>query len=200
MPRPRGRRSKKTIQPNEDKPSLGTPTKKDSKPENREAPEPKKFRLLEIWKNAWAVLGPIIALTGLAFLLWPQIKIETSATLNQADPLNTQFRIINSGNVSVFNMKFTCGIGFGGGSSYFGDTRFDGSTIKPIPRFAPGAEATRACALSSEGSEIPNIEITASYKWPLIGMDDEKSAFFRVVRATNGNAYLLPDLRPSPRH
>ena len=54
----------------------------------------------------------------------------------------------------------------------------------------------KSCVISSEGSEIPNLEVTATYKWPLIWKESTKRAFFTVIRGTNGIAYLVPDLPP----
>jgi hypothetical protein len=34
------------------------------------------------WQFAWAVLGPILALTGLIYTMWPQVTVTTSPTLD----------------------------------------------------------------------------------------------------------------------
>ena len=154
-----------------------------------------RFHLLEIWKTVWAVLGPIVALTGLAFLLWPQIKIEPSVNPNPTDPLATAFVITNAGNVPVYNVGFACGFpaGLAIGSAFMGGQA-------RLPVLAPGVPITRSCALASAGSDTKAVEITVFYSWPLIRKESEKAAFFRVIRDTSGATHLLPDLRPPGAH
>jgi hypothetical protein len=199
MPESRGRRPKKSSQPKENSGSKGKPTQKEGKEENTPQSAQRRYRLLNLWKNAWAVLGPTIALTGVSFLLWPQIKIEPSVNPNPTDPVGTEFTVVNSGNVPVYNVRFSCALGIGGGSSYLGRVSTSAATLRPVSILPPGVPVTKSCVLSSEGSQIPNMEATASYEWPLIWKESSKSAFFRVIRGTNGAAYLLPDL-PPPRH
>ena len=202
MPEFRDRRpKKKPNQKNITNISKKTPTKKEDKETSNPKPGVKRFRPLDIWKNVWAVLGPGIALTGFSFLLWPQVKIEPSVNPNPTDPIGTEFIVINSGNVPVYNVRFSCGIGIGGEGTYIGRARVNtAATLSPVAVLPPGVSVAKSCVVSSEGSIIPNLEITATYKWPIIWKESSKNAFFRVIRGTNGTAYLLPDLLPPRAH
>lgn len=105
MPESRGRRPKKPNPQNSENIQKNTPTKKQET--NNEKPVSKRWRVLNTWKDVWAILGPAIAIVGPIFLLWPQVKIEPSANPNPTDPLGTEFTVINSGNVPVYNVRFT---------------------------------------------------------------------------------------------
>ncbi len=152
---------------------------------------------LEGWKNIWAVLGPAVALTGFAFLLWPQVKIDPLVNLNPKDALTAQFAIANSGKVPVYDLKFECMFG-SRGDIHIGNMVTSDETLAPIPLLPPGKSRTRTCVVSSTGSEVPDLQITAHYKWPLIPKESEMRAYFRVARGVNGDVFLLPDERPIP--
>src|SRR6266566_1677571 len=116
MPESRGRRPRKPIPQAANSTTTNKPAKKQTKEVASTAkPEPKRFRPLELWKNVWAVLGPVLALTSFAFLLWPQIKIDATANPNPADPVSAPFIVTNVGNVPVYNVHFSCALGVGGG-------------------------------------------------------------------------------------
>src|ERR1700730_3002068 len=79
-----------------------------------------------------------------------------------------------------------------GGRGYIGNIVGNLATLRPIPALASGDTAARSCAISSSGSDIPNMEIKSTYHWPVLGITDHKNAFFKVVRAVNGTTYLVP--------
>jgi hypothetical protein len=195
MPKSRGRRPKRPNQRTASGISKDTPTTEQHRGSDNTRQAYKRLRVLDIWKNVWAILGPVIALTGFAFLLWPQIKIESSANPNPSDPLGTEFVVINSGNVPVYDLRFECIIAQGG-RSYIGHIEGNMATIRPAPVLKPGEPLSRSCAISAEGSQIPNMQLNVSYKWPFMWKQSTKRAFFKVIRGTNGIAYLVPDLSP----
>jgi len=160
----------------------------------KEKPTHRRY-LLELWKNSWAILGPIVALIGLFFLLKPVVEVESSANLDPSQPLATQFRIRNHGHVPVYDVHFGCGIGKGSGYSGIGYLLLDDSTLKPIPKFRAGASVTRSCALESTDIVVPNniITITVIYTWPLIHNTETDLAYFKIVHGAPGY-FLVPDL------
>jgi hypothetical protein len=196
MPEPRGRRPKKPTPQDAGSTAANTRTKTTGKETSSPKAAATRLRPLELWKNVWAVLGPAVGLTGFAFLLWPQVQIEPGSSLDFTDALTTQFRVTHSGNVPVYEIRFGCDIGIRAAHTHFGDTRGGAASLAPVAKLAAGSPVTRSCVISSSGSEIPNMQITATYKWPLIPWSESKTAFFRVVRTTTGAAVLLPDLPP----
>jgi hypothetical protein len=196
MPESRGRRPKKPTPQGAGSTAANTPTKTTEKEKDSPRAATTGFRPLELWKNVWAVLGPAVALTGFAFLLWPQVRIEPSSSLDSTDALTTQFRVTNTGNVPVYEIRFGCSVGIGAAYTHLGHVQAGAASLAPLARLAAGNSVTRSCVISSSGSDIPNMQITATFEWPLIPWSESKTAFFRVVRSATGAAVLLPDLAP----
>jgi hypothetical protein len=70
-------------------------------------------RAMAVWKNLWAVVGPLIALVGFYFLLRPQISIEPGANLDPSKPFGTLFLVKNTGHIPIYDVQFTCRFGMG---------------------------------------------------------------------------------------
>ena len=222
MPESRGRRPKKPTPQGAGSTAANTPTKTTEKEKDSPREATTGFRLLELWKNVWAVLGPAVALTWFAFLLWPlelwknvwavlgpavaltwfaillwpQVRIEPSSSLDSTDALTTQFRVTNTGNVPVYEIRFGCSVGIGAAYTHLGHVQAGAASLATLAKLAAGNSVTRSCVISSSGSDIPNMQITATFEWPLIPWSESKTAFFRVVRSATGAAVLLPDLAP----
>src|ERR1700730_2078168 len=122
MPESRGRRPKNPTPQDAGSTAANTRTKTTVKETDSPKAAAAGLRPLELWKNVWAVLGPAVALTGFAFLLWPQVRIEPGASLDFTDALTTQFRVTNSGNVPVYEIRFGCDIGIRAAYTHFGDS------------------------------------------------------------------------------
>jgi hypothetical protein len=198
MPESRGRHPKKPNPKAAKSIATSTPRKTEEIKTHTQPPARQRWRPLEIWKNVWAILGPIVSMTAFSFLMWPQVKIEPSANPNPTDPLGTEFVVTNSGNVPVYNVRFSCGLGSGSGHVSFKDTSVNPwKTLSPAAVLPAGAPVARSCAVSSEGSQFASMSIIATYEWPLIWKESSKSAFFKVIRSTNGIAYLVPDSPPA---
>jgi hypothetical protein len=86
----------------------------------KEAP-PRRHKLWRAWQIAWGIFGPPVALTGLFFLLRPQVTIEPSVNLDPGQPLATQFLISNRGHVPIYNVRF--GWTIGGSGAHIGHLR-----------------------------------------------------------------------------
>ena len=196
MPESRGRRPKKPTPQGAGSTAANTPTKTTEKEKDSPREATTGFRLLELWKNVWAVLGPAVALTWFAILLWPQVRIEPSSSLDSTDALTTQFRVTNTGNVPVYEIRFGCSVGIGAAYTHLGHVQAGAASLATLAKLAAGNSVTRSCVISSSGSDIPNMQITATFEWPLIPWSESKTAFFRVVRSATGAAVLLPDLAP----
>jgi hypothetical protein len=194
MPESRGRRPKKSTQPSGNTSAKDKRTKKEDKTVEARAERRKKSLILEVWKDIWAIVGPAVALTAFAFLLWPQVQIEPSAHLDPAKPLATQFKITNTGRIPVYNVTFRCEYGF---PLRFEHSGLDvpGTELSPIPLLRPGQPATRSCAAPDSDAGTPGIRATAMYEWPIIKKADAVPAFFRVVKGQS-SYFLLPDEAP----
>lgn len=152
---------------------------------------PKKIKIWKLWQVFWSVAGPAISIVGFYFLMSPKITIDPGINLDPEQPLATQFLVKNIGHVPVYDMTFSCGLGRGSNHMYIGRMTLGGGTISPVPVLEPGASDTKACAIYSSGdSDIPNVEITASYRWPIIGHKGSISAFFRIVKGRSGFNFL----------
>src|SRR5262245_36344418 len=103
MPESRGRRPKKPTQRSGNSTKADTTTKMEQKEIDKPPPEQRRSRPLEIWKDVWAILGPLVTMTTLSFLLWPQIQIDAGPNPNPAEPGSAEFIISNVGRVPVFN-------------------------------------------------------------------------------------------------
>jgi hypothetical protein len=192
MPPSRGRRPKPSRATAKIVTDNKTIVKENKVPINQQPGLPK--RIWQIWQISWGVLGPILTLIGFFFLLKPKVLIEPSANLDPSQSLATQFRVLNAGNLPVYNVTFGCGYG---SPMRIHDFTISGSAIMPVPVLQPGFPVTRSCAVSSVGVELPSVQITANYQWPLIRKNGAVSAFFRVVQGAGGHYFLLPDLPPA---
>ena len=56
----------------------------------------------------WASVSLILALVGSYYLLRPQISVEPDAAIDPKQPVKTPFRITNSGQTSVYNLRRKC--------------------------------------------------------------------------------------------
>ncbi|SAL87613.1 hypothetical protein AWB68_08471 [Caballeronia choica] len=151
---------------------------------------PKKFKIWKLWQIFWSVVGPAISIIGFYFLIAPKITIDPGINLDPEQPLATQFLVKNIGHTPVYGMTFSCGLGRAG-HTYIGSLSVSRRTISPISVLEPGASDTKSCALYSSGdSDIPNVEITATYHWPIIGHEESISAFFKIVKGRSGFNFL----------
>jgi hypothetical protein len=191
----RNRRSKKST-PQSAKPIASQNlSKAPNKPVATERPAKRKFRPLAIWKNIWAIFGPAVALIGFGLLLWPSVIIAPSDSLDQSQPLSTQFLIGNNGHVPVYNVHFVCRLGVVKGSTVYTGEMAGPGDLSPVPLLPASGSTTRACSTLSKGAKIPNMSITAYFTWPLIGYHDKHVAFFRVA-FVDGKYVFLPDVLP----
>jgi hypothetical protein len=149
--------------------------------------------IIWFWKEFWAIAGPILTLAGAWFLFSPQISIEPSVNTEPSQPLATQFLITNRGHVTVYDVHFRCGLG-GSPAAHIGDLLLSSLTITPVSALPPGASVTRSCALESEDIRVPDINITATYRWPIIGWQSSQTAHFSLRHGTPG-FFLVPDFR-----
>jgi hypothetical protein len=143
------------------------------------------------WKNFWAVCGPVLSVIGTLFLLMPQISIDASVNLDPSQPLATQFIVANRGRVPIHDLSFACGIGRG--PVYIGQLTVSSSTLLPVEVLPAGASVTRGCAVSSaniEGNLI--VTVTASFRWPIIGLKDSQTAQFSIRRGAPG-FFMVPE-------
>jgi hypothetical protein len=93
------------------------------------------------WQFAWAVLGPIFALTGFIYTMWPQVTITTSPTLDPTDPLGTLFVISNSGRLPVRALQFGCQIA----AAQMWLQRITTAELQAVAELKPGQQVTRRC-------------------------------------------------------
>ena len=150
--------------------------------------------LWRYWQLVWAISGPIVSLTGFAFLLWPQVSIEAGVNLDPEEPLATQFVVTNRGRVTIYNVNFYCG--FSIPSATVRHLFFANAEIlvpEPAKSIGPGKSVTRACARKSALIVGGQPTITVKYHWPLIGIEDEIIGHFRIVHGAPGY-FLVPDL------
>jgi len=173
-------------------PSQTPPTRKKEREQSS-----KPHRIWRGWKEVWAVLGPIVALTGLFLLLIPQVRIEPSVNLDPSQPLSTQFLVSNVGRIiPVYNVRFGCAFGSPGGNTYIGRLETIPRTLAPVAVLRPGHPVTRACAEKSADIETGDVAISATYVWPVIGWQSTEMAHFSIRKGAPG-FFLVPNI-PSP--
>jgi hypothetical protein len=194
MPRSRRKRARTSQSSVALQPRSNTAKKEDT--ETRRTPiVSRPTQVWRIWQIVWGVTGPIASLIGLFFLLRPTVTIEPTASLDRSQALATQFKVMNTSHVPVYNVHFRCEYGF---PLSFGNPGLDmtGTSFALAPVLSPGRTITRSCAdPSSRDVGTPNMRITTFYEWPLIGKTDNIPAFFRVVKGNEGY-FLLPDEMP----
>ena len=64
----------------------------------------------EFWKFAWAILGPIVALTTFYFNFTPSVSITPTVNIDKTQTYSTQIEITNTGRVPIYDLIFSCGI------------------------------------------------------------------------------------------
>jgi hypothetical protein len=147
------------------------------------------------WKAFWAFVGPIIAITGFWFTMTPAITVEPSVNTDPAKIYATQIMITNRGHVPIYDLRFSCGIGAGGGRTTFNGL-LSPPDIRPAERLGAGQPITRSCdvgTLDVEGNARLRFEV--SYVWPIIGYHDSRQVIFDVKKGVPGY-FLVPDVLP----
>jgi hypothetical protein len=147
------------------------------------------------WKAFWAFVGPITATLGFWFTVAPAITVEPSVNTDPAKIYATQILITNRGHVPIYDLRFSCGLGVGGGHSTFNGT-LSPPDIRPAERLDAGRALTRSCdvgTLDVEGNARLSFEV--SYAWPIIGHRDSRKVIFDVKKGVPGY-FLVPDVLP----
>lgn len=149
----------------------------------------RKHRLWRAWQSVWGILGPSIALTGLFFLLKPEIQIAPSVNLDPSEPLSTQFLISNRGHVPVYNMTFSCGLGK---RRWVHIGHMRPGNLMSVETLPAGTAVTRSCATESADINTNAVIISITYAWPIVGWKSTEESVFTIVHGTPG-FFLVPD-------
>jgi hypothetical protein len=146
------------------------------------------------WKEFWAFVGPLALIASLWINFTPSITIEPSANVDPQREYATQFLITNRGHVPVYDARFSCSIGVGGGL-----TTIDGTLtppdLRPVGLLASGQSVTRSCDVGLDVQGNTRIRFEVSFVWPLIGHHGTRQAIFSLRRGSPGY-FLVPDSVP----
>lgn len=157
-------------------------------------------RFWEVWKTGWAFVGPIVGLTTFWYNFVPSLTVSLGSNLDKTQLYSTQIIITNTGKLSIYDLKFTCGFIFLTEGGVRGKTmRLNYADKSPVPILIPGEPIGKSCASQSElmGSAGLGLSFKVNFRWPLIGYlpliggQTSKTAFFEVKSGPEGY-FLVP--------
>jgi hypothetical protein len=156
-------------------------------------------------KLFWVALLGAIALMQFAYNYRPRLTIEAIVALDESDPLNTLFRVTNTGPWHLDDLHFFCYISIPGISPIEeGDNTVRSAPgaaatgQPPIARLDPGHSETRDCSagIGSNIIHIPpydpttlRLDITTRFRWPYVGLPDSAIRHFTVRRYADGRRF-----------
>jgi hypothetical protein len=190
MKKPKLRKTRKQATERVEVPSTLTPTVPMPAQSTKELAL--RTKAWQLWKELWAFIGPLIAVTSFAFLMMPQVSIEPSVNLDPAQPLATQFLITNRGRVPVYNVRFGCSLS--GKMVQVGHMSTSSSTIAPVAVIPAGKSVTKGCALASQDIQAEDIAISVTYHWPIIRIEATEMGHFAIRHSAPG-FFLVPNLQ-----
>ena len=143
-----------------------------------------------MWKNFWALAGPLVSLVGLWFLLHPSIDVTVGGNLDPSQQFQSLLIINNRGHVPVYNLQFSCGIK--GPTVVVKELSFTASNLAPVAELPTGRSVTRNCFSKSEIPESGMLEFVVTYDWPITGYKSQYTSLFSVKSTTSGSLLTLP--------
>ena len=156
----------------------------------------------------WAAIVGLVAIPSGIWSAWhwltPNISITTGIVSSDVSPLQTEYIIKNSGNISLYQVELGCQISTHEVINYvtLGNTlNVPGLSMSQyIPLLVPGGVASRNCGsaplTSSPRLTYPATIIvwaTAKWPWPYPVLDYLKSENFKSVKDSDGHIQISPD-------
>jgi hypothetical protein len=164
-----------------------------------------RWRFLERASLCLAIGVPAVATIGVAWFYSPSIIIQPAAALNPYNAIDAEFKVSNSGRLTVYNLLFQCEIIHETG------TRFTVSgNIVHLPSgriveqgvavLSPNESITRKCSFgAAPASPVAavrypaSIITTAKYTWPLVRWAGFSIRQFNTRQDQRGGVALEPD-------
>ena len=124
-----------------------------------------------------------IGVLGVAYQLRPRVIVTRDTSLNVKDPFATQFRVTNAGELSVYDVRFSCVVN----DERFINVRVTRAGGEPIPTLESGMSATRQCSIKAESYPLlSELFVDISYRPKLYWNDVIKRTRFVNRRDSSG--------------
>jgi hypothetical protein len=133
--------------------------------------------------KAVAMVIAAIGVLGVAYQLRPRLIVTRDISLDVKDPFATQFRVTNAGELSLYDVRFSCVIN----NEQFVNVRVTRSDGEPIPTLESGMSATRQCSIKAESYPLlSELFVDIAYRPKLFWSDVSKRTRFVNRRDSDG--------------
>jgi|ERR1017187_2706451 hypothetical protein len=127
-------------------------------------------QFMGLGRRAWAgicALVVVLSLVEAAYQLRPQVQIDIDKSLDLRDPFATRFDVINSGRLSITDLRFDCIIN---APPTINNMGLSGSGQQSPTRELPaGQQVVRGCGASAPSFPLnANLTFEVTYNFPLL--------------------------------
>jgi hypothetical protein len=126
-------------------------------------------QFMGLGRRVWAGIGAVVVVLSLvetAYQLRPQLQIDIDKSLDLSDPFATRFDVINSGRLSIADLRFDCIIN---APPIWTNVGISGSDQQLGTRDLPaGQQVVRGCGARAPSFPLnANLTFEVTYNYPL---------------------------------